>query len=103
MYKLTKDEYNHPLDNAVTATYKKATKGIEDITEGIKYTKRAAIFDRIEINGTSNCFVTLKDHKETLSVFRNINGQQAEKQNNNSKNFQRQRLTNNHKMQSQDG
>ena len=38
-----------------------------------------------------------------LSVFRNISGQQAEKQNNNSKNFQRQRLTNNHKMQSQDG
>ena len=31
MYKLTKDEYNHFLDNAVTATYKKATKRIEDI------------------------------------------------------------------------
>ena len=39
MYKLTKDEYN--LDNAVTAIYKKATKGIEDIInkEGIKYAK----------------------------------------------------------------
>ena len=31
MYKLTKDEYNYFLDNAVTATYKKATKRIEDI------------------------------------------------------------------------
>ena len=30
MYKLTKDEYNDLLDNAVT-TYKKAKKGIEDI------------------------------------------------------------------------
>ena len=68
MYKLTKDEYNHLLDNAVTATYKKATKGIEDIInkEGIKYAKRADIFDRIEINGTSNCFTTLKDHKENF-------------------------------------
>ena len=28
MYKLTKDEYNHLLENAVTATYKKTTKGI---------------------------------------------------------------------------
>ena len=68
MYKLTKDEYNHLLDNAVTATYKKATKGIEDIInkEGIKYVKRANVFDRIEINGTSNCFITFKDHKENF-------------------------------------
>ena len=51
---------------AVTATYKKATKGIEDIKnkEGIKYANQADIFDRIEINATSNCFITLKDHKE---------------------------------------
>ena len=68
MFKLTKDVCNHLLDNAVTATYKKATKGIEDIInkEGIKYAKRADIFDRIEINGTSNCFMTLKDHKENF-------------------------------------
>ena len=68
MYKLTKYEYNHLLDNAVTATYKKATKAINDNInkEGIKYAKRAYIFDRIEINGTSNHFVTLKDHKENF-------------------------------------
>ena len=68
MYKLTKDEYNHLLDNAVTATYKKATKIIEDIInkEGIKYAKRGDIFDIIEINGTNNCFITLKDHKENF-------------------------------------
>ena len=71
MYKLTKDEYNHLLDNGVTATYKKATKGIEDITneEGItskifRYAKRADIFDRIEINGAS--LETLKDYKENF-------------------------------------
>ena len=59
MYKLTKDEYNHLLDNAVTATYKKATKGIKDIInkEDIKYAKQAY---------TSNCFITLKDHKENF-------------------------------------
>ena len=70
MYKLTKDEYNHLLDNAVTATYKIATKGIEDIInkEGIKYAKRGDIFDRIEINGTSNSFITLKNHKENFVI-----------------------------------
>ena len=31
MHKLTKDEYNHLLDNAVTATYKRVTEGIKDI------------------------------------------------------------------------
>ena len=64
MFKLTKDEYNH-LDNAVTATYKRAIEGIEDIMnkEG---KKRADIFDRIEINGTSNCFITLEDHRENF-------------------------------------
>ena len=59
MHKLTKDGYNHLLNNAVTPTYKKATKGIENIInkEDIKYGKRADIFDRSEINGTSNCFI----------------------------------------------
>ena len=73
MYKLTKDEYNHLLDNGVTATYKKATKRIEGSIneEGIaskifRYAKRADIFDRIEINGASNCFITLKDYKENF-------------------------------------
>ena len=42
--------------------------GIADIInkEGIKYAKQDDIFDRIEINGTSNCFITLKDHKENF-------------------------------------
>ena len=68
MYKLTKDECNHLVGNAVTATYKKATKGIKDIInkKDMKYAKRVDIFDRIEINSTSNCFITLKDHKENF-------------------------------------
>ena len=54
MYKLTKNEYKHLLDNAVTRTCKKATKGIEGIInkEGIKYAKQGDMFDRIDINGT---------------------------------------------------
>ena len=68
MYKLTKVEYNHLLDNAVTATYKRATEGIEDIInkEGMKYTKLADIPDRIEIKGTSNCIITLKKDKKNF-------------------------------------
>ena len=44
--------------------------------EGIKYAKQADIFDRIKINGTSNCFIALKDHKENFvnhSTARPIN------------------------------
>ena len=49
-------------------TYKKATRGIGDIInkEGITYAKRANISDRIEITGTGNCLITLKDHKENF-------------------------------------
>ena len=32
----------------------------------MKYAKEADVFDRIEINGLSNCFITLKDHKENF-------------------------------------
>ena len=70
IYTLTKSKHNHVLDNAVTVTYKKATKAIRDIInkEGIKYAKRVDIIDRIEINGTSNCFITLKDHTENFVI-----------------------------------
>ena len=52
MYKLSKDENNHLLDNTVTAIYKRGTEGIKDIInkEGMKYAKRTDTFDRIEIN-----------------------------------------------------
>ena len=31
--------------------------------EGIKYAKEANILDKVDVNGTANCFVTLQDHK----------------------------------------
>ena len=42
----------------------------------MKYVKRADIFDRIEIKGVSNCFITLKNHKGNFfnqSITRLIN------------------------------
>ena len=68
MYKLTKDECNHLLDIIVTASYKKATKGIDDSIneDSKKYAKRADIVDRVD--GTSNYFVTLKDNKENFVI-----------------------------------
>ena len=65
MYRLEKEEYHHLLQNAVTTTYKKSNKETERKIncEGIKYAKEANILDKVEINGTANCFITLKDHK----------------------------------------
>ena len=31
--------------------------------EDIKFAKEANILDQIEVNGTANCFIILKDHK----------------------------------------
>ena len=58
-------QYHHLLQNAVTTTYKKCNKETERKIncEGIKYTKEANILDKVELNGTANCFITLKDHK----------------------------------------
>ena len=68
MYRLEKEEYHHLLQNAVTTTYKKCNKETERKIncEGIKYAKEANILDKVELNGTANCFITLKDHKAKL-------------------------------------
>ena len=65
MYRLKKEEYRHLLQNAVTTAYKKSNNETERRIncEGIKYAKEANILDKVEVNGTANCFITLKDHK----------------------------------------
>ena len=76
MYKLTRNEYNHLLEHAVpTATYKKEMKGIKDIInkEGIKYAKRADIFDRTEISSTINCLINHKESFVNHPTTRQIN------------------------------
>ena len=68
MYRLDKEEYRHLLQNAVTTTYKKSNKETERRIncEGIKYAKEANILDMVEVNGTANCFIILKDHKDNF-------------------------------------
>ena len=69
MYRLTKAEHEKLVHDAVTATYKKAPENIKTKIdkEGVPIAKKAGVLDKIEVNGTGNCFVTLKDHKENFS------------------------------------
>ena len=68
IYRLNKNDYQNLLRNVVTTTYKKAIKniGTKINKQGIKFTKQADILDKIEINGTVNSSVTLKDHKQNF-------------------------------------
>ena len=68
MYRLSKDEYCRLRTNAVTATYKKASNKLKEKVDkaGLKFAKKAGVGDRMEVNGTNNCFVTLKDHKDNF-------------------------------------
>ena len=68
MYRLSKEEYNELRTNAVTATYKKASEKIKEKVDkaGLKYAKNAGVKDRMEVSGTNNCFITLKDHKNNF-------------------------------------
>ena len=68
-YRLHKNDYQNLLRNAITTSYKKANKniGTKINKEGIKFAKQANILDKIEINGTGNSFITLKDHKKNFT------------------------------------
>ena len=68
MYRLSKVEYKRLRTNAVTSKYKKASEKIKEKVDkcGLKYAKNAGVGDRIEVNGTSNCFITMKDHKDNF-------------------------------------
>ena len=68
MYRLSKEEYCRLRTNAVTATYKKASNKLKEKVDkaGLKFAKKAGVGDRMEVNGTNNCFVTLKDHKDNF-------------------------------------
>ena len=69
MHRLHKNDYQNLLRNAITTSYKKANKniGTKINKEGIKFAKQANILDKIEINGTGNSFITLKDHKDNFT------------------------------------
>ena len=56
--------------NEITSTYKKANGNIEKrINEkGKEIVKKSfdSIIDRMDVNAVSNCFITIKDHKENF-------------------------------------
>ena len=68
IYRLSKVQYSNLLQNAITSKYKKTDKrtATNINKEGIKHAREANVIDRIEIKGTGNSFITLKDRKENF-------------------------------------
>ena len=68
LYKLDKEDYNRFVNNAVTSNYKKVNKNIAKVVnnQGKAFAKKKNIINRLQINGTNDCFITLKDHKENF-------------------------------------
>ena len=78
LYKLSKDDYNKLLINATTSNYKKTDPIVKDSInkEGKTILKKHDVYNKININGSSSCFITLKDHKSNFvnsSTVRLIN------------------------------
>ena len=67
IYCLSKEEYSNLLQNAITSKYKEADRHTAtNINKGVKHAREENIIDRIEINGTGNSFILLKDHNENF-------------------------------------
>nr|XP_047123016.1 uncharacterized protein LOC124806296 [Hydra vulgaris] len=68
LYKLSKNDYNHLLRNAITSNYKLSNSNVINKVniEGKRLLKNHEVFDKIDINTASNCFITLKDHKDNF-------------------------------------
>ena len=65
MYRLSKDQYNTLLNNSITSTNKKSNSNIkkEINISGRNILKDKEVLQPMDINGESNCVITLKDHK----------------------------------------
>ena len=68
MYCLSKEAYSNLLQNAIASKYKKIDKHTTtNINKaGVIHAREAKIINRIKINGTSNCFITLNDYKDNF-------------------------------------
>ena len=65
VYKVTKEQYEKLLNNAITTSYKKVSKKTQDQikNQGKNILKNKEVIKRMFVNGQQNCFITLKDHK----------------------------------------
>ena len=65
LYKLSKEDHNKLLHNAVTSTYKKVNENVHHkiISDGRLIVKNKKIHDRMLSNNEDPAFITLKDHK----------------------------------------
>ena len=76
MYRLTKEEDHKIRRNAVTSAYKKANgnikKRINEKGKEIFNKSFDNIIDRMDVNADSNCFITIKDHKENFLNHRKV-------------------------------
>ena len=56
------------LTKAVTATYRKADNNVAKTInkQGKQFAKKKGVLNKMEVNGDSNCFSTLKDHKDNF-------------------------------------
>ena len=71
MYRISKEEYNKMRRNAITSTCKKANENIKKKRrneKGKEIINKSFdnIIDRMDINTESNCYITIKDHKENF-------------------------------------
>ena len=70
MYRLAKEEYNKMRRSAINSTYEKANEKIKKRVneKGKEIVKKSFdnIIDRMDVNAESNCFITIKDHKENF-------------------------------------
>ncbi len=67
-YRLTKERYNELKSSVITITYKKGNIKMKTNVDksGVKIAKKAGVLERMQVNGTNSCFITLKDHKENF-------------------------------------
>ena len=66
---LTKVEYDHMINNAITSKCNKVSNNIKKQIniDGKQILKNREVLNRLEKNGENNSFITLKDHKENFN------------------------------------
>ena len=69
MYRLSKEEHEELLTNAITSNYKKANNSIKKKINmtGKQILKNNKILNRLEINGENNYVFTLKAQKDNFA------------------------------------